>query len=415
MQLRRRTHNRVHGWIVPVLALLMVLSGPVGRADADDLVGGVAVSRDANLAAAIPATSIPSGVLVTGDGRQLWAREPDAERAMASTTKIMTALVVLDEADLDEIVTVSAAAAAVKEMGIDIVAGEQRTVRELLTAMLVHSGNDAAFALAEHVAGSEAGFVELMNRKAASLGLVHTSFANAHGLDAPGHYTTAAELATMAQVAMADPRFAEMVGSKTCTVTRPGAPATVYPNSNQLLHSYPGATGIKTGWTDDAGYCVVVSSTQGGVSLLAVVLGAASESDRFDQARTLLDWGFEHYAVQQLTSAETTAALVPVSDFLDVTVPVLVGEAVSLPVFDLDGPVTTTLDVEPEVTAPVAKGQRLGSMKVTQGSRLLAEVPLVAASDVAEPDLWERVGIWFTRLWRSVFGGAQQAAPVMVS
>lgn len=415
MSSRRRTRSRVLTFMVPLMALSLALSGPVNLATVADLVGGVSVSGNPALASAVPTTSIPAGVLVTGDGRQLWAREPHAERAMASTTKIMTALVVLEQAQLDDVVTVSAAAAAVKEMGADIVAGEQRTVRELLTAMLVHSGNDTAFALAEHVAGSEAAFTDLMNQKAASLGLVHTAFANPHGLDEPGHYTTAADLATMAQAAMADPRFAEIVGSRTCTVTRQGAPATVYKNSNVLIESYPGATGVKTGWTDDAGYCVVASATRGEISLMVVVLGAASESDRFVQARRLLDWGFQHYTVQQVTSAETTAALVPVTDFLDVTAPALVADSASARVFDLDGPLTSTVRADPGVTAPVTKGQRLGSLTVTQGDRLIAEVPLVAASDVAEPDLWERVGIWFTRLWRSVFGGAQQAAPVMVS
>lgn len=415
MSFRRRTRSRVLTWMLPLMALVVALAGPARLATATDLVGGTSVADNPALVSAVPPTTIPSGVLVTGEGRQLWARDLDVERAMASTTKIMTALVVLDEAGLDDTVTISAAAAAVKEMGVDIVAGERRTVRELLTAMLVHSGNDAAFALAEHVAGSESAFVELMNRKAASLGLVHTSFANAHGLDEPGHYTTAADLATMAQVGMADPRFAEIVGSRTCTVTRPGAPATVYENSNVLIESYPGATGVKTGWTDDAGYCVVASATRGEISLVAVVLGATSEDDRFVQARRLLDWGFEHYALRQVTSAETTAALVPVTDYLDVTVPALVAESASVRVFDLDGAVTTTVNADPEVTAPVRKGQRLGSLTVTQGERLLAEVPLVAASDVAEPDLWERVSIWFTRLWRSVFGGARQAVPVMVS
>lgn len=410
---RIRTERRcMHALMIAVLALSATLFF-APSATAIERVGGIDVGGEAALAAAAPEVAMPAGVLRTGDGRTLWERDPDVERAMASTTKIMTALVVLDHADPAERVTVSVKAAGVGEAGVGIVAGETYTVRQLLEAMLVHSGNDAAFALAEHVGRDESGFVALMNQKAAALGLSHTAFTNPHGLDEPGHHTSAADLATLSTVAMADPRFAEIVTMPRITVTA-GGRSTVFENSNKLLGTYDGANGIKTGWTDDAGYCLVASARRGAISFVAVVLGTASEDDRFEQAREVLDWGFTHYAETQIATAETTAALVPVSDYLDRTVTAVVAEDAAIPVFDLDGEVISRVDMLGEVEAPVVAGQRLGTLTVVQGDRLLAQVPVVASADVPAPGAWETVGIWFTRVWRTVFGGELMAAPVPV-
>ncbi len=356
---------------------------------------------------------MPAGALRTGDGRTLWDRGADAERAMASTTKIMTALVVLDRTELTERVTVTGGAAGVGEAEAGLVAGESYTVQQLLEAMLVRSGNDAAFALAEHVAGDENAFVALMNEKAVELGLSHTAFTNPHGLDEDGHHTSAADLATLTTVAMADPRFAAIVNMPRVSVTA-GGRTTTFDNSNKLLGTYEGATGVKTGWTSDAGYCLVASAQRGSISFIAVVLGTSSEDARFEQARTLLDWGFAHYAETQVASKETTAALVPVTDYLDRTVTAKVAEDAVVPVFDLDGEVVSRVDMIREVEAPVVAGQRLGTLTVVQGERLLAQVPIVAAGDVPAPDAWDAAGIWFTRLWRRVFGGDLQASAVPV-
>jgi D-alanyl-D-alanine carboxypeptidase (penicillin-binding protein 5/6) len=252
-----------------------------------------------------------------------------------------------------------------------------------------------------------------MNRKAAALGLTHTAFRNPHGLDEEGHYTSAADLATLGTVAMADPRFAAIVSMPSVNVTSRGTMKT-YESSNKLLGTYEGATGIKTGWTSRAGYCVAASAQRGDVGFVAIVLGAASESDRFVQARALFDWGFAHYAMTPVATAEATAALVPVADYLDRTVPAIVAASAVVPVFDLDGEVVARTDMVSEVDAPVAAGDRLGTLTVVQGTRLLAQVPIVASADVPQPDAWEAIGIWFTRRWRSAFGGALQATAVPV-
>ena len=378
-----------------------------------DIIGGVRIEDDPARGASAPAVAMPSGVLWTTDGRQLWERDPAAVRAMASTTKIMTALVALKHGDLDDEVLVSERAARVGEAGVALAAGQRVPLRTLVEAVLVRSGNDAAFALAEHIAGSVEAFVEMMNEEAASLGLEDTHYANPHGLDEQGHHTSARDLAALSAVAMADERFASIVTMPTVTVTGRSGPKT-YDNSNKLLGTYDGATGVKTGWTSRAGYCVVASAERGEIGLIAVVLGGVAEDDRFEQARELLDWGFGHYVMTEVSSAEETAAIIPVSDYLDRTVAAVVAETVTVPVFDYDGTVTSRVDVDPQVGAPVEAGQRLGTLVVTQGERLLAQVPVVAAEGVPEPDVLEVIGIWFTRLWRTVFGGELVATPVPV-
>lgn len=398
--------------IIALLLAFIAQSFP-GNACAQELVGGRSIVGDTALSAAAPDVAMPAGVLRTIDGRTLWERDAETQRAMASTTKIMTALVVLDNAELTDTVTVSAAAAAVGEAEVGLVAGETYTVQQLLEAMLIHSGNDAAFALAEHVAGDATAFVALMNEKAAQLGLTHTAYTNPHGLDEAGHFTSAADLATLSAVAMADPRFAAIVSMPKVEM-RAGGVARSFDNSNKLIGTYEGANGIKTGWTNRAGYCLVASARRGEVGLIAVVLGTTSENDRFVQAAALLDWGFMHYAERQVASKDATAALVPVSDYLDKTVAAVIAEDAVVPVFDLDGEVVSRVDMVPDVDAPVDAGERLGTLTVVQGERLLAQVPIIAASDVPAPDLWEAAGIWFTRLWRSVFGGERMAPAVPV-
>jgi D-alanyl-D-alanine carboxypeptidase (penicillin-binding protein 5/6) len=394
-----------------VAASLLAFPAPVALAAPGDLVDGVSVAEGSALAESSPGVTIPAGVLWTADGTRLWERNPDDERAMASTTKIMTALVVLERADLGAHVSVTPTAARTGEAGIDLDAGEVMTVEELLRAMLVRSANDAAVALAEHVAGDVETFVGMMNAKAGELGLRHTSFANPHGLDAPGHHTSAADLATMAQIALSDPRFAEIVAMPEVQVVYDDGTTEVFSNSNRLIASYSGATGVKTGWTNDAGYCVVVSATRHGVSLVAVVLGAKSEMDRFVQAEALLDWGFEHYRYQQVSMAGETVAVLPVTDYLDVTVRAEVAESLTLPVFDVRGPLTIDVDVIPDVSAPVLAGERVGTLTIVQGDDVLAQVPVVAEDAVPVPGQREAREIWFTRLWRSIFGGTLVAEP----
>ncbi len=408
-----RTHIRLaRTFALMLVATLVIPSAAAGDIRPTDVLGEVAVSSTAGLEKIAPDVTLPSGILETSDGEVLWARDGDAERAMASTTKVMTAIVVLDsELDLEKIVTVPPEATKVGESGVGLTTGQELTIRQLLEAMLVHSGNDAAFTLAIRTSGTLEAFVAAMNEKAEELSLLHSHFTNPHGLDEPGHHTSAADLATMARYAMGNDDFRDMVGQTEVRIPTASG-SRKFDASNLLIGSFTGATGVKTGWTSDAGYCLVASAERGGIELFAVILGTKSEGARFVQAKRLLEWGFRHYTIKQVTSAEETAALVAVTDYLDRTVTAVVAESTSTPVYDVRGEITLKADVTEALAAPIAQGQRLGTLTVEQGGRLLAQVPIVAAEGVAAPTFWEGLKIGVTRLWRKMFGGELQAAPV---
>jgi serine-type D-Ala-D-Ala carboxypeptidase (penicillin-binding protein 5/6) len=367
-----------------------------------DLVDGKPASERKLPLAALPSVEMKAGLLSDADGRVLWARRADARRAMASITKVMTAVVALEHSSLSEKVTVPADAAKVGESSAYLKAGERLTMRELLAAMLVKSGNDAAYAIALRVGGTEARFVEMMNEKAQELGLANTHFTNPHGLDEPGHYSSAEDIAVLARYAMSNPAFRSIVRLKRTTIGSRGHRHTLV-STDLLLGNYAGAIGVKTGNTDKAGYSVVSAAQRGGVTLYAVVLGTSSDRQRFQDARALLDWGFAHYRPQTLATSGTVVAEAPVSDYLDTVVPAAISQDVTAPVLDLNGTIRRSVTVAP-VRAPVRRGDPLGAVTFTQGGRQVAGAALVATNDVKKPNPFARAWIGVLRAWRSVFG-----------
>lgn len=368
-----------------------------------DYIDGVKVADRPDFRETGPDLYIPAGQLSTIDGRELWARDPESRRAMASTTKIMTAVVVLENAGLDEVVTVGTPELRVGESSMGLRAGERITVRELLEGLLIQSGNDGSVALAVHVGGSVEGFVKMMNDKAAKLDLANTHFLNSHGLDMPGHFTSAQDLTALTRYAMQDPEFRRIVAIYQTRVVTEKYTHTLT-SHNLMLKQYEGAEGVKTGWTNEAGYCMVVAAKRGDIELVGVVLGAASEAGRFGQATRLLDWGFRHYQMVDVVTAGDRTGNVRVSDYVERTVPTEAAETTRSPVFDIAGPVKRRIDLPPDVRAPVKKGQRVGTVTAYQGDRLLAQVPVVAAKDIPAPTIWQRIGFFFIRLWRGIFG-----------
>lgn len=231
----------------------------------------------------------------------LASENADDERAMASTTKIMTAMVAFEESTPDQTVIVSQRAADVGEAEVPLVQGEDIEIGSLTTGLLVRSANDAAIAVAEGVADSVGGFVDLMNAKAAELGLEHTHFANPHGLDQQGHYTSAADLLAMARAAMEIPEFSRAVSSHVYRFPAdPNGVFRVVQNTNMLLWDYDGAIGVKTGYTFQAGRCLVAAAERDGRRIYAVVLGSDGEFDHFADAEALLDYGFESFGLVPL-------------------------------------------------------------------------------------------------------------------
>lgn len=240
----------------------------------------------ARTAPTVTATSALAVDFETGD--RLLEKDADRPLAPASTAKLMTALVVVEQTPLDEAAVVTPHAAATEGSRMGLTAGERLTVGELLKGLLIPSGNDAAVALAEHVAGSEADFVTMMNARAQALGLKNTHFVNVHGLDAPGQTTSAADLAVIAKTVLQSPAVAAIVQTRSENVA--GHPLQ---NTNELLGTYPGADGVKTGTTDEAGECLVASVSRDGRRTLLVELGS---TERFVDATKLLDYVRDAYA-----------------------------------------------------------------------------------------------------------------------
>lgn len=400
-----RSHTSIANAALAALLALSVLvqAAPARAAVLDhDYVGIVQVAGHAALRAAAPDLSFPTGILASMDGRELWARDPASRVAMASTTKIMTAIVVLEHAKLDDVVTVDKQAAAVGQSSMGLIVGEKFTVGELLKGVLVQSGNDAATLIAEHVGGTVEHFVEMMNAKAAALDLTNTHYVNPHGLDARGHYTSAADLVSLARYAMRNPTFRQIVDTYTVKV-RSDRYTHVLTSHNILLKTYPGCEGVKTGNTDNAGYCVVVAAQRNGVELVGAVMGAASEGDRAKQAKALLDWGFAHYRQTELATAGDISGRVPISDYLERTAAAVTATTTSLPVFTPAGAVKRRIELPASIPAPVKAGDRIGTLTLYQGSSIIAQLPLVADRDVPAPDLGQRIVFFFARLWRGIF------------
>lgn len=280
----------------PVLATLAILSLGFGPFLTTADVAGYRLSHQQGLELAAslagPGYRARAAILYDVDAdRILYSDNAHERRAPASTTKIATALVVLQRAALEQVVTVGSEV-EVEGMRIGLAPGDTATVEKLLYGLLLNSGNDAAMALAVAVGGTTTQFVLWMNEVAANLGLENTHFANPHGLDSPDQYSSAHDLMVLAHAGLENPIFARIVG-----INQTAFDGWTFTSTNELLDVYPGVDGVKTGTTDEAGQCLVASATRGGHRVILVVLDAA---DRYADAASLLDFYYEHYIWQQL-------------------------------------------------------------------------------------------------------------------
>lgn len=336
-----------------------------------------------------PPVDATAALVATRDGNVLWQRGARRRLPMASITKLMTTLVVLDRARPSQRITVGPAAATVGESSIFLSPGERLTVRDLLSAALIQSANDAAVALAEGVGkGDVDRFVGWMNARAQRMGLRDTHFANPDGLDESGHYSSARDLLKLARVAMRKPivrrivrhEHAEIAGGRTLTTW------------NDLLGTYPGVYGVKTGHTGDAGWCEVAVARRDGAVVYAVILGAPGRAGRNADLAELLTWGLDHYARTRLVRGGATYASAAVP-FEDEKLRLVAARPMRA-VVRVDRPLVEKVVAPASVSAPVTEGARLGSVRVTQGGRVLASVPLVAARSVEELSFGRKVG-WY--------------------
>jgi D-alanyl-D-alanine carboxypeptidase (penicillin-binding protein 5/6) len=295
--------------LAPVVVLIFLLALPAAAAPFSYPPPEFETFPDGGL----PSVTAPAWILYDESVDTVLASwNADEPRSIASTTKIMTGLLVLENADLDEVVTVSEEAAQTGGQEIGLAAGEQFTVGALFRALMVRSANDAASALAEHVAGSIPAFVDMMNSRAQELGLENTSFSNPHGMDAPGHYSSARDLLTLARLAMENPVFREVVRARAMVLPDdPEGNARVGISTNLMLTSYEGMMGVKTGLTPQALFTFVGAAERDGRRLYTVVLGSPENFGHFADARALLDYGFEDLGFygDAVTKAEYQASM----------------------------------------------------------------------------------------------------------
>jgi serine-type D-Ala-D-Ala carboxypeptidase (penicillin-binding protein 5/6) len=308
---------------------------------------------------------------------------------IASITKLMTVLVALQHTRLDDIVTVSGHAAQVGESSIYLKKGERLTVRDLVEAALIQSANDAAVALAEHVGGSQAAFIAMMNEEAQKLGLRDTHFANPDGLDAPGHYSSAHVVTRLARIAMRNPVIREIVSHSTATI----AGGRVLYTWNDLLSSFPGAFGVKTGHTAGAGWSEVAAARAHGVTIYATLLGGVTREGRNADLSELLAWGISRYRTVNVVSVERIYATAAAPYGRHALALVATGRVTRL--VRIDRPLVEQVVAPMAVSLPVTKGQRLGEVRILAGGKVIVRRPLIAGRSIAKPGVVGRAE-WYT-------------------
>ena len=345
--------------------------------------------------------SAPSAVLMdASSGKILYEKNPHDQRPCASITKVMTLTLVMEALDsgkihMDDVVTASAHAASMGGSDIWLEEGEQMTVDDMIKATAVASANDAAVALAEFVSGSEDDFVAAMNDKAKSLGMTDTTFKNCNGLDEEGHITSAYDVALMSRELMKHEEIFDYTGIWLDSL-RDGATQIV--NTNKLLRSYDGITGLKTGTTGEAGSCISATAQRNGLSLIAVVLGAESGKQRFKDAATLLDYGFANFESRELSLSDTLEPAAVDGGMSD-SVEVECGDKAVLTVPKGEGEgIEQLVDMPESLPAPVHKGDVVGRLSFTLNGEEAASFDITASEDVEKKSFFAVLGI----LWSSL-------------
>lgn len=337
------------------------------------------------------AVSAKAAILMHADsGRVLYEKNADEHMLIASTTKIMTAIVVLEHCELDDLVEVDSRSAGIEGSSMYLKAGESYTVEDLLYGLLLVSGNDAASALALHVADSMEEFAELMNAKAAELGMTESSFKNAHGLDEEGHYSTARDMAKLAAYCMGNEDFARIAGTVSHTVGEQ-----TLMNHNRLLREYDGCLGLKTGYTMAAGRTLVTCAERDGARYVCVTL---NDPDDWDDHKALYDWAFANYSFAEVIPAGLSYE-VPLISGAEMTAPAETeGAAYALikngESFDME------LELPAFAFAPISEGERAGRAVACSDGQEIASVRIVYSEDVeVDRELKLTPGERFLRFW----------------
>ena len=336
-----------------------------------------------------PDISAETAVVIDGrTGETLYAKRANKRHAIASTTKIVTALVARDGAGLDETFTASVYKPAPVESQLGLKHGEKLSLRDLLKALMLPSANDAAMTIAEGL-GSRPAFVDTMNAKAEELGLEGTSFANPIGLDDPDNYSTAHDLALAARQLLRDPALAKIVDSPRARLTTGDKPRTVT-NRNRLVGQYPWVTGVKTGHTRQAGYVLVGSATRAGVPVISVVTGEPGESARDNDSLALLRYGLSQFRRARVVDSRKTVATAKVEWHDDDRVDIVPAKDATLTIRRGER-VRKLVDAPDKLEGPLPRGERVGVMQVSYRDQVVRRIPLVTAGPVRGATTWDKV------------------------
>ena len=344
------------------------------------------------LAGTEPEVKALGAVLMEAEsGRVLWEKNAEAPLPNASTTKIMTCLIALESGMLDDTVTVSPNAASKPETRMGLSAGEKIKLRDLLYPMMLESANDAAVAVAEHIAGSEEEFCDMMDERAIEIGATDTDFETANGLDRDGHHSTAMDMALITAYALENEDFREIISAPSATVKSDRRTYTVA-NKDRLLKEYDGAIGVKTGFTGLAGQCFVGAAKRDGMTLISVVLGSgwgsSGKERKWIDTKNLLNYGFENFELYTLAEAGDFVSEVSVKGAYKDDVETEISKKVVIPltVEERMG-IKTKINVPMEINAPIEKGQTVGELSFfgTDGE-ILAKTDIIAAGEAAEKD-----------------------------
>ncbi len=334
----------------------------------------------------------------------IWGKQENTKRPMASTTKIMTAIIVLENTNLNEIVTVSKKAGGTGGSRLGLKAGDRVSINDLLYGLLLVSGNDSAVALAEYIGGSVEGFADMMNKKAEELNLKDTHFVTPHGLDMQEHYTTAFELAQMADYALNIKKFAEIVNTKTATISINGKQKNLK-NSNELLGNLYGVNGVKTGFTNGANRCLVTSVDRDGMNIITVVLGADTKKDRTNDSKKLIEYAYKNYEIYSLKEdikekyeewkninekridiikGKETNVSTNLEEIDNYYIPIkkMEKEDIEIKIFNLK-----------EIKAPLQKNSYIGKLCVYLNKEKVMELNITTAKEIEALDFWDYLKI----------------------
>ncbi len=323
-------------------------------------------------------------VMDTESGRILYEKNAFTRRSIASTTKIMTAIVVLENGNDEEDVLISKRAAAIGGSTVNLIEGKTYKLKDLMYAMMLRSGNDAAIALAEHIGGSVELFAEMMNRKAAEIGAVNTNFVTPHGLDDPQHYSTPYDLALITQYALKNEKFCRIVGTRYSVFN--GRDIT---NTNEMLGLYPWADGVKTGYTGQAGRCLVTSATKDNWKIISIVLGCPTRSIRAQNSKILLDYAFDNYKnydylkrgqqLQEVNIHKGKVGKVSLYSDVDITIPLKADEVNN---------VRIVYNIPDKVEAPLIRNTKVGTVDFVLEGKVLATTDLKNIETVERKDFY---------------------------